>query len=166
MIMVKKNTTGEHSPKPSTPKPKRKPEQRFDAMRKAAVAHVASIHGYARHVERIMEDGDLALGPSYPAEVRGALSALLLELSNESSTYYSTPGVAAAFYRTAVFRAEQDESLSWAGKTALRHLRVLLNNPNRQTAKALSAFWDVQGSYGPDKDPFPEKAARRKGGAR
>jgi hypothetical protein len=140
----------------SRPKP-------LDHAKHEAIAHILNIDSDARFVETIMADGV----PVWPAEVRLALSGLLLELSNEASIYYHTPGVAAAFYRTAVLSAELLPGLSWAGKTALRHLRVLLDNPNKKTAKAISAFWDVPGSNGPDKDPFPEKpAARRKGGAR
>jgi hypothetical protein len=87
---------------------------------------------------------------------------LLVEVSNETSTYYSEPQIARVLYQTAIRKAETMPELSWAGKAALRHLDVLLATPTAKTAKALAKFWDVEGSYGPSNDPFPEKKAGKR----
>jgi hypothetical protein len=102
----------------------------------------------------------LAAADDKGESVRDVLSTLLVEVSNECEVYYYTRGVAGAFYQTAIHKAELMPDLSWAGKTALRHLDALLTTPNAKTAKALAKFWDPRTgscSKGPQHDPFPEK---------
>lgn len=83
-----------------------------------------------------------------------ALRAVLVELANESDVQINTRGVAGNFYRVAAKQAlDSDDGVV---KTCLRHLHVLVNNPDLRTARKISTYWDWDGPFSERRDPFPD----------
>ncbi len=81
-----------------------------------------------------------------------AIKSLLIELSNFSDINLDEPGIAGTFYIMAVSRLKGSQDK--AAQRCLRHLDILLNNPNRRTMKAIMEYWDNDGRVSPV-DPFP-----------
>lgn len=123
--------------------------QRFDAAMKAAREGYVKIANSARDIETLLA------APKGKATVAYAIRAMLVELSNESHVGVDMPGIAGAFYRAAVL--ELHDSRNIHVQQTLRHLDILLSNPDFKTASTLIKYWDDPRSKDLRKDPFPAK---------
>jgi hypothetical protein len=68
-----------------------------------------------------------------------AIRAVLIELSNESSVNVDDPGIAGAFYAIVAAGAGRTNLHT---ERLLRHMDVLLGDPDPKSVKAIIKYWD------------------------
>jgi hypothetical protein len=102
-----------------------------------------AIRAKAKKVEALVSGPPITsaqLRRSRSAFLKYAVQSLLFELSTESSIGIDGPGIAGIFYMLAA--SELKDSASETEQRYLRHLDVLLNDPDHKSVKAIMKYWD------------------------
>lgn len=123
--------------------------RRIDAVHRNVINTLVGASHAATWIEGILSD------PETKEDLRYALRALLVELSNESGVNVDTPGIAGTFYRVAALELNNSQNIHV--QQTFRHLDVLLTTPTVKTAKTLIKYWDDHRSKSAKVDPFPAK---------
>lgn len=134
--------------------PQRKSNTAKQTAHKPANANAASqteaIQAKASRVESLVSNRRTS------ASLRYALQTVLIEMSNESGIGVDQPGLAGAFY--AIAASQLKDSTDETIRRCLRHLDILLSNPEAKDVKAMAKYWDEPGSSLRG-DPFIDLAA-------
>ncbi len=130
-------------------------------MKKNNTARSKEIQAKADKIEALLAN------PKAGKQVRYALRAVLIELSNESGVGVDSATVAGNFYKVAA-AADPSEVIGndirpLTFERCLRHIDALLSKPDYNTALKIGNYWDNPGNLRIDEavDPFPEKRARK-----
>ncbi|CAN5460827.1 hypothetical protein BH20ACI3_BH20ACI3_41950 [soil metagenome] len=129
--------------------------KQYDAAVKNALERMQEVDDKASQIEALLAN------PKTGKQVRYALRAVLIELSNESGVSVDEATVAGNFYKAAA-AADPSEVIGNAIRPlsferCLRHIDALLNKPDYNTAREIGNYWDNPGHLRIDEltDPFP-----------
>jgi hypothetical protein len=153
--MRKKNTTPKLSPE-QLKRIKRVAKQRVDRAVKRAIRQTLEDSQKASEIDAILRDGS-----KHSENLRYALRATLIELSNEIKLHVDDPGIASEFYRRACSKHLEPASQTYHTKQAFRHLDVLLNKPKAKEVSKLVKFYDDPTLRCRKNDPFPERKGKK-----